>query len=42
MAIAYIKVYFDFEERTEQLTDEEQGRLLLAMLRYAKNNEQSN
>ena len=39
MAVSFIKVYFDFEERTEQLTEEEQGRLLLAMLRYAKGEE---
>lgn len=38
MAISFIKVYFDFEERTAQLTDDERGRLLLAMLRYAKDN----
>ena len=35
MGVSFIKVYFDFEERTEQLTEVEQGRLLLAMLRYA-------
>ena len=35
MARAFLKVYFDFEERTEELNDVEKGRLLLAMLRYA-------
>ena len=35
MAIAYIKVFFDFDERTEALSDPEKERLLLAMVRYA-------
>ena len=39
MSVSYIKVYFDFEERTEGLTDTEKGRLLLAMLRYASSGE---
>jgi len=33
---SHLKVYFDFEEKTKELTDDEKGRLLLAMLRYAK------
>ena len=36
MALSFIKVYFDFEERTEMLNEVEQGRLLLTMLRYAQ------
>ncbi len=35
MAMSFLKVYYDFEERTEGLSDSEKGRLLLAMLRYA-------
>lgn len=35
MARSYLKVYFDFEERTDELNDGEKGRLLLALLRYA-------
>ena len=33
---SHLKVYFDFEEKTKELTDDEKGRLLLAMLRYSK------
>lgn len=33
---SHLKVYFSFEEDTQALTDEERARLLLAMLRYAK------
>lgn len=36
---SHLKVYFDFDERTEMLTDAERGRLLLAMLRYARSGE---
>lgn len=36
MGLAYVKVYFDFEDRTEMLNETEQGRLLLTMLRYAE------
>ena len=36
MAMSFLKVYFDFEERTEMLSEVEQGRLLLTMLRYAE------
>ena len=36
MSLSFVKVYFDFEERTEMLNETEQGRLLLAMLRYAQ------
>lgn len=35
MARSHLKIYFDFDERTEELNDIEKGRLLLAMLRYA-------
>lgn len=35
MARSFLKVYFDFDERTDELSDNEKGRLLLAMLRYA-------
>lgn len=31
-----MKVYFDFEVKAGEYSDEEKGRLLLAMLRYAK------
>ncbi len=33
---SHLKVYFDFEAKTTEYSDEEKGRLLLAMLRYAK------
>ena len=33
---SHLKVYFDFETKTKELEDPEKGRLLLAMLRYAK------
>ena len=33
---SHLKVYFDFDEKTKEYSDEEKGRLLLAMLRYAK------
>ena len=36
MPMSYIKVFFDFEDRTEELNDNEKGALLLAMLRYAR------
>lgn len=36
MALAYLKVFFDFEERAEALSESEQGRLLLGMLKYAR------
>ena len=36
---SHLKVFFDFEERTEMLNDAEKGRLLMAMLRYAKGGE---
>ena len=39
MALSYIKIFLDFEERTEALSDNERGRLLLAMLRYAAGKE---
>ena len=33
---SHLKVYFDFDVKAKELTEEEKGRLLLAMLRYAK------
>lgn len=39
MARSFLRVFFDFEERTESLSDTERGRLLLCMLRYAKTGE---
>lgn len=39
MARSYLKVYFDFDEKTDELNDSEQARLLLAMYRYAKTGE---
>lgn len=35
MPRSYLKVYFDFEEKTDELNDAEKGRLLLALYRYA-------
>ncbi len=39
MARSYLKVYFDFDERTDELNDSEKARLLLALYRYAKTGE---
>lgn len=39
MARSFVKIYFDFDERTEELNEIEKGRLLLAMLRYARTGE---
>ena len=39
MARSYLKVYFDFDEKTDELNDSEKSRLLLAMYRYAKTGE---
>lgn len=39
MARSHLKVYFSFEDDASELTDEEKGRLLLALLRYAKTGE---
>ena len=36
MARAFLRIFFDFEEKTAALTEEERGRLLLGMLRYAE------
>lgn len=36
---SHLKVYFNFEEDTQALNDSEKGRLLLAMVRYAKDGE---
>lgn len=41
MARSFLKVFFDFEERTEMLDAEEQGRLLVCMLHYAKTGEEN-
>ena len=40
MALSFLKVRADFDEITEALTDEEKGRLLLAMVRYAQDGEE--
>ena len=40
MALSFLKVRSDFDEITEALTDEEKGRLLLAMVRYAQDGEE--
>ena len=40
MALSYLKIRADFDEITEALTDEEKGRLLLAMVRYAQDGEE--
>ena len=37
---SHLKVYFDFETKAGEYTDEEKGRLLLAMLRYARDGEE--
>ena len=39
MAMSFVKVYFDFEDRTAELNEVEKGRLLLAMLKYAQTGE---
>ena len=39
MARSYLKVYFDFDEKTDELNDSEKARLLLAMYKYAKTGE---
>lgn len=39
MARAFLKVYFDFDEKTDLLSDAEKARLLLAMYYYAKTGE---
>ena len=36
---SHLKVYLDFEDRAEALSDVEKGRLLLAMVRYATSGE---
>ena len=36
MARSHLKIYLSFEDDTECLSDAERGRLLLAMVRYAK------
>ena len=40
MARSHLKVYMDFEERAAALNDEEKGRLLLAMHRYARDGQE--
>lgn len=39
MPRSYLKVYFDFDEKTDELSDIEKARLLLALYRYAKTGE---
>lgn len=39
MAREFVKIYLDFDDRTDELTDNEKGLLLLAMVRYAKSGE---
>ena len=39
---SHLKVYFNFEEDTQALNDSEKGRLLLAMVRYAKDGAECN
>jgi hypothetical protein len=39
---SHLKVYFDFEVKAKEYDDEEKGRLLLAMLRYAKDGTEGN
>ena len=39
---SHLKVYFNFEEDTNALNDSEKGRLLLAMVRYAKDGTEAN
>lgn len=39
MGRSHLKVYLDFEDRAEALSDAEKGRLLLAMVRYARTGE---
>ena len=36
MARSYIKIYFDFGQRTKELNDSERGRLVMALLEYAE------
>ena len=40
MALSFLKVRVNFDQVTEALTDEEKGRLLLAMVRYAQDGEE--
>lgn len=39
---SHLKVYFDFEVKAKEYDDAEKGRLLLAMLRYAKDGTEGN
>ena len=39
MSRAFLKVYFDFDEKTDELSDAEKARLLWAMYCYAKTGE---
>ena len=36
MELSYVKVFLDWEERTETLSDAEKGRLMTAIVQYAK------
>ena len=42
MARSHLKIYLSFEDDTECLSDAERGRLLLAMVRYAKDGSEPN
>ena len=42
MARSHLKIYLSFEDDTECLSDAERGRLLLAMVRYAKDGTEPN
>ena len=39
MNISYIMLYLDWFEKTEELTNEEKGRLIDALVAYAKGND---
>lgn len=39
MPRSFVKIYLDFDERTEELNEIEKGRLLLALVRYARTGE---
>lgn len=36
MALSYVKIFLDWEERTETLSDAEKGRLMTAIVQFAK------
>ena len=39
MSLKYLKIFFDFDEVTEELSYEERGRLIIGMVKYAKGEE---